>query len=235
MRRRFDEFLALKTPARQRLIEAIIDPDGEDIAVLRAAAYSEMNIVPAVNHHVKAAVLEALVQVYSPVARSNFKKVATQFDDAATKFTAAADIVDPERPAESMVNAPQAQRTAWSQAPLHSSKLDALMPVMIAAAELCGQRIGRDETMILPLTVDDRGVHRRSSGRAGISKDGRCGHWSAILEVGAAIRAADLANLHSYRRPAPLQTKVEQHGELTVYGRLVDPEDAVEQQAAIGA
>ena len=146
VRRRFDEFLALKTPARQRLIEAIIDPDGEDIAVLRAAAYSEMNIVPAVNHHVKAAVLEALVQAYGPVSRSNFKKVATQFDDAARCFTAAVNVVDPERPAELMVNAPQGQRTAWSQAPLHSSKLDALVPVMVAAAELCGQRIGRDET-----------------------------------------------------------------------------------------
>ena len=224
VRRRFSEFLAMKTPARQRLIEAIIDPDGEDIAVLRAAAFSEMSIVPAVNHHVKAGVLEVLVQVYAPVSRANYKKVATQFDYAATKFTAAADIVNPEALAESMVTEPQAQRTAWSQAPLHAGKLDALMPAMVAAAELCGHSIGRDERMQLPLVVDDRGVHRRKLWEAWDYKDARCGRWSVVLAVGAAIRAADLGSLHAYRRPKPLEQKIEQRGGLTITTRI-DPED----------
>ena len=85
--------------------------------------------------------------------------------------------------------------------------------------------------MILPLTVDASDVHRRRIWESWDQRDGRCGHWPGILEVGAAIRAADLANLHSYRRPAPLQTKVEQHGQLSV-SVTVDPEDA--RRAASG-
>ena len=233
-RQRLDAFMSLKYPARQRLIEAIIDPDGEDIDMLRAAAYSEMNIVPAVNHHVRAAVLEALVQVYNPVSRVNFKRVADQFDSAAAQFAKAADIINPETPAESVVNETQARRSAWSAAPLHSSKLDALMQPLICAAELCGKTIGRDERMQLPLVVDDRSVHRRKLWEAWDSKDGqRCGHWSALLAVGAVIRAVDLGDLRAYRRPKALERRTELRGGLSIV-TVTDPEDMPEP-AAIGA
>ena len=233
VRQRFDQFLGMKTPCRDRLSMAIICPESdEDITLLRAAAFAEQTLSPAVNHNVKSAVYVELVNLYSPVARSNFKKIATQFDSAARMFTAAADIVDPEAPAEAMVAEPQAQRTAWSQAPLHAGKLDALMPALIAGAELCGPSIVKDERMLLALTVDDRGVHRRKLWEAWNSKDGRCGHWSAILAVGAAIRA-EVGTLRPYALPKPLETRVEQRNGLTL-NVTRDPEDQPEP-AAIGA
>lgn len=227
VRQRFDEFLALKTPCRDRLTQAITNPDDADIPVLRAAAFAEATIVPATNHAVKGAVYAKLVEVYSPVARSNYKKVATRFNDAATNFTAAADVVNPETAAEAMVTAPEASRTAWSQAPLHAGRLDALMPALIAAAELCGVSIVKDERMQLPLVVDDRGSHRRRLWEAWNHKDGRCGRWTAILATGAAIKAADLANLHPYALPRPLETSQE-HRAGMVFSVVRDPDDTPE-------
>ena len=231
VRERFDLFLGMRTPCRDRLTMAVICPESdEDLTLLRAAAFAEASVVPTINHAVKSGVYVELVNLYSPAAKSNYRKVAAQFDDAATKFTAAADVVNPEALAESMVTESQAQRTAWSQAPLHAGKLDALMPALIAAAELCGPSIVRDERMQLPLVVDDRGVHRRKLWEAWDYKDARCGRWSAILAVGAAIRAADLSSLHAYRRPKPLEQKIEQRGGLTIT-TTIDPEDQPEASA----
>ena len=114
---RLVDLLRLKSPSRDKLIAAIAEGDG-DVAALRAQAYAEATVVPAINHAVIAGAHNKLVQLYSGHARANHKKLADQFNSAAKEFAAAAAIADPERDATAMVDEDEASRSAWlSDAP----------------------------------------------------------------------------------------------------------------------
>lgn len=119
---RLVDFLRLKSPSRDKLIAAIAEGDG-DGAALRAPAYVEATVVPAIDRAVIAGVHNKLVQLCSGHTRANHKKLADQFNSAAKEFAVAAAIVDPERDATAMVDEDEARRSAWLSAPLVTARL----------------------------------------------------------------------------------------------------------------
>jgi hypothetical protein len=147
-----------------------------------------------------------LIELYSEVAATNYAKVGTQFDAVAGNFHAAASKCDPEADGDSVVGLPDAVRTGWMDAQKHTQELDRLVPILWAAAELCGIQ-NRDDTCLLPLVVDPAGCHRRRLWEAWKATGERCGHWSALAGLGARIRAADLEGFEPYRLPKPLIRK----------------------------
>ena len=170
------------------------------------------------------AVLDRLLQVYSGHSRNNHRKLADEFNAAAKDFTAAAAIVSPDAAAVEMVTAPEDQRQAWSATPALAARLDALVPVIAAAAALGGVDTRRDEA-VLPLVVDPAGAHRRRVWEAWAAK-GRAGRWSAIIACGALVHAGPLDQVTSYRRPKPIE-HVRETRDGFVTTRAVDPEDPV--------
>jgi hypothetical protein len=120
-----------------------------------------------------------------------------------------------------------------------ATTLDRLVPVLSAAAQLCGmpESVGRDgggrDAILLPLVCDPGALHRRRVWEAFAAK-GRCGRWSALVELGARIRAAELDTFSVYRAPRPKQYRVVP-GSTTTYGATMhwfDPEDAPEPEPA---
>ena len=143
-----------------------------------------------------------LLQLYSGHARKNHQKLAEQFNTAAEELTGIMAIVDVERDATTMVDAPEDQRQAWIAAPLIAAKLDSLLPAIAAAAELAGMST-KDEAVQLALAIDPACAHRRRLWEAWSAK-GRTGRWSAILKAGAKIHADQLDRVTAYRHPRPL-------------------------------
>jgi hypothetical protein len=235
LRERFDTFLALNdAPLRQQVVDAVLH--GGDIVTLRALAFAE--VVPGfrdgVVGAVQAAVQPAPVALYSKAAVANYGKVAKEFDGAASKFTTAALQCDPEAEPASIVGQPDSVRTSWLNTLEHAAELDALVPVLLAAAELADiplpRRTGRDSAL-LALMVDPGGLHRRRVWEAWRVEGGRCGHWAALVALGATIRAwpaERITEFTPYREPMPLKRK-----QFPVPGQpfgtyqpvLIDPED----------
>jgi hypothetical protein len=79
-----------------------------------------------------------LIELYSEVADTNYGKVAAVFDATANDFTAATKRCDPETDGDAIVGRPDSVRTAWLDAAKHAAELDRMVPVLRAAAELCG-------------------------------------------------------------------------------------------------
>ena len=86
-------------PSTARLADAVIN-GADDIVALRADAMIEASATPMVlaeaNAGVRSAVLGRLLEIYAPHARPNYEQLATDYDGLAQKFTAAADLVNPE-------------------------------------------------------------------------------------------------------------------------------------------
>ena len=59
----------------------------------------------------------------------------------AAAFTSAANLIDPETDAVAMVNAPDDQRAAWSDAQQHAHRLNEHLDVLAAATTLAGVRV----------------------------------------------------------------------------------------------
>jgi hypothetical protein len=164
-------------------------------------------------------------------------KVAAEFDGMAANFADVAGLCDPEADAAAMVEASDERRRAWTNAAVFATKLDRSVPVLSAAAQLCGlpEAVSRDaggrDGILLPLVCDPGELHRRKVWEAFAAK-GRCGRWSALVALGARIRAADLEHFEPYRPPRPKQYRVTQD---TTWGPKmgwVDPEDNPAQEPA---
>lgn len=228
--KRLTEYLALDTPVRAQLIDAIGEGKGGDIAALRAGAYAEAAVVPTVNRAVIAGVHARLLQVYAGHARKNYVKLALEFNDAAKEFTTIAGIVNPDIDAASVVGFPEDQRQAWLSAPLVAAELDKRLPALRAAAELCGVST-KAEQFQLAMVVDPAAAHRRRVWE-GWASDGRAGRWSGIVKSGAKIHADPLDKVAPYRRPKPLEQKTEHRNGLVVV-TTIDPEDVESQATAV--
>ncbi len=230
---RFTAFVADKGDATERLTRAVIEGDAEAISALRPLALTEAladaqpQIAGMVNTAVRTAVLNELTNTWARHADATYKSLAAKFDTAAKKFIAAADLADPEADAETILTGSDKARTAWTEAPMIAAQLDELMPALHAAAVLCGtiSAKGSDPLTLLPMTVDVINQHRRHLWTAWRS-DGRAGRWSALVALGATIRAhPDPASIEPYRTPKPYETRTQTTaGETRVY--QVDPEDA---------
>jgi hypothetical protein len=220
---RLDAFVALDTTYADTLAAAVVNPTKTtDLPMLRALAVAEQSAGPQVlatiNATVIAAIEAAMAQAIAPVAADNYRKVAGQFNTAAAAFDAAAQAADPEADARDMVTADDTARQAWLAAEVSAATLNALMPPLLAAAQLTGLRIDlADERMneawwtavidpaaVFGLTVDAGELHRRRVWDAFDTDSGRTGRWGALVAAGARIRAAALEDYAPYRRPRPL-------------------------------
>jgi hypothetical protein len=211
---RYDAYRAMPLTAAQRLADAIIKPTRtDDINWLHAHALAETanpmqqaNVDNAVAHAVEARLLD----LYRPAAHANFEKAGTRFTDAATAFTDAANVIDPDAPATDIVGAPDDQRAAWSAAEALAAQLDATMPILTVAAELAGTHIDNEDGSLLTLCVSPIDMGRRALWEAWVTKDGRCGRWSALHRIGAHIRAANLEDAQPYRQPRDIEYRQRQ-------------------------
>ena len=177
LRERCDEFVDFHArPIQEQLVAAVVEGDG-DLPTLRALPAAEArsgrgDLVIAV----RGETYPKLIELYSEVADINYGKVAAGFDPAATKFTTAAKRCDPEADGDAIVGEPHSVRTAWLDAAKHAAELDSLVPMLCAAAELCGiSTVG--DTVLLPLLVDPTGCHRRRTWEAWKAAGARTGHW----------------------------------------------------------
>ena len=201
----------------------------EDTASLRAQALAEASALPpahvTVEASVKTAVLARLRDIYAPVARPNYERLAAGFDETAHKFTAAAAVIDPEESAEALVHAPEKLRKSWSAAEQLAHQLSEQSTGLAAAANLCGIPTAAQEALIA-LTVDAAGLHRRRVWEAWNTTGTRTKRWGALVALGARIRAADLDGFEPYRQPMPMETKQILVARGAVRFEQVDPEDA---------
>lgn len=233
LQERIATFLKMSTPCRDALIAALVAGDSaEEIARLRAVAYAEVAVQPAVNNAVLAAGYEQLMALYRPQALTNYQTLADMFDAAAVEFTTAAGLVDPDAGAETIIIASEDERTAWAELPRYAARIDGLIGSLRAAAELAGTPTKKPEAQ-LALTVDATGVHRRRMWEAWHATAGRAGRWGSIVKAGAKIRASNLDGFTAYRLPMPLQEQFETPNGLLgpVLTTISDPEDAPETQA----
>jgi hypothetical protein len=125
-----------------------------------------------------------------------------------------------------MVSAADKPRKAWQDAESYAHRLTELLTPLAAAAALAGVKGTDEATMLLPLTVDTAGQHRRKVWTAWLHADGRTGRWGAVAAV-CTIRACPLHELHLYAELRPIeQRQVPVPGQYGTYEiRVVDPED----------
>jgi hypothetical protein len=239
------------SPMRDALIDAIVGggADAARISELRALAEAEaMPINPTLMQIVQGAVQAELFAIYEPTAPVAYSAVAQAFNAAAGKFATCASKCDPEADSEAVVHQSGPTRTAWIDALGHAGRLDELLVLLVAAAELAGVMITRDEELVPLVIANADDLHRRRLWEAfdsakPVASQGswvsrreianqwtppRCGRWSALATLGAVVEAADLAEeLEPYRRPAPLDRRqYPVKGQPAMRVEVYDPEDA---------
>jgi len=243
-----DGYLDLDNTAADRLAAAVVNPSKTtDLPLLRAIALAELNAGPqqlaALNNAVVAQVGAGMLTAWAEVARANYSTIASRFNGAAADFHAAARAVDVEAAAAEMVAADDTTRQAWLNAAVTAASLTALVPPLIACAQLAGVRVDAaderlaqqwwqapiDDAAVFALTVDAGELHRRRAWEAFDTEGGRTARWGPLVALGARLRATDLDTFAPYRRPAPLVHKQQQilgRPRGYVEGITVDPEDS---------
>lgn len=236
---RYGKFLALDNPCTELLAQAVVSGDTTaDVPALRALAFAERSTLNSpdrgtVRDIVKGAVTKQLKAIYAPHAVDNYRKITVKYAKLGAEFAAATAIVDPEIPAEQIVDATANTRKAWSDAPSLAAQLTKHLPVLQAAAELAGIQV-RDPNLaprsprvldaLLPLAIDTRGLHRRRVWDAWETDTGRTGRWGELSKLGATIHACPLDEYQPYRRPKQLLERwvVQNDRRVRI---IVDPED----------
>lgn len=226
---RWDDFTTISGhTASTKLTDAIVNGGKADIDTLYALSLAEtLATAPAraeIRNRIEAATLRKLRAIYQPHAIPNFNKAADIFDSAANRLTAASKLADAEADADTIVNADDTVRAAWSDALIAARQIDAALLVLVAAAGLAGLTINSPESMIA-LTVNTGTVKRRQVWAA-YESTGRCGRWSALLAAGCTIQAnRDIDNFEMYLRPLPMETKHIATGRGSYRRVVVDPEE----------
>jgi len=182
-----------------------------------------------IRERVARGILPALRSAYASSAGDNFRIVAERYDEAAGRLTACASATDVTAEAERIVALDAKSRAAWMDSAVIAAELDALLAALVNAANLAGiqttDRSGARLTgSLIALACDPAGAHRRRTYEAWASS-GRCGRWSALLALGATLRAADLAAFEPYREPRPLEVRQQRVG-MGTQQYTIDPEDA---------
>lgn len=218
-------------PILDRLVRALIDDTDADIDLLWAAALAE---TVGAHNDLREAVRTAMNReariLYADHAATIYGAIAAQFDTAAGKLTACHDAVDVEAPAETAVDMPEKSRKLWREAQTHAAELGRLLVSLKAAAVLagvCGDHAENDLALAVDPTDLDRralwaawdtetreAVAQRSLAAGAVfttapATRSRCGRWSAVLRLGAQLRACPPDEFPDYRRPAAMVEVVE--------------------------
>jgi hypothetical protein len=174
-----------------RYVTAIVKGTKADLPALKALALAEIAATPQetaqLSNLLAATVGDELVRLYAPHAEKQYQAVSGDWSEAGQRLLDLSAVIDPETPGDAVVSQSDTIRQAWSESMFAASRLEELMPVMIAAAQLAGAEADRPES-IAPLLVSTQAVHRRRFWEAW-NTTGRCGRWAKMLEVGAVITA----------------------------------------------
>ena len=220
---RWEAFLDASTNVLDSLTDAVLgDGKPDDIAHLRtlaivnelATTVTEATVRNSVQH----ALNLALTREYAKTAEDNYNILRDRFNREAEAFTKAHEIVPATTDAATLVTAPEKTRKAWAEGQSRGAGLTGLVPLLVLAAELAGKRIANPQTPI-GLVLDVDGLHRRRVWEA--YAEG----WTALLELGATIRAPRPDEYTDYREPAPIVMALERGG-IGWRNIEVDPEDA---------
>ncbi|MGV9797409.1 hypothetical protein ACWDTP_05050 [Mycobacterium sp. NPDC003449] len=241
---RLADYRRIGTPAKDRLLAALLDGTDENIAELRAAAGGEIRAAELATE-VRNAGQRRLRELADGIAAENYAAVAKRFDATADKLVSAFQIVDPDTDPAALLGGDAKVGKAWHAAADHAAELDRLTVALRCAAQLAGipdPRKGltaaathewHDDTIDIGLTLDTEGAHRRKVWVAWTGIDpihdnyvkgslggGRCGRWPAVWRLGVPIRAVDLEQYEAYPLPKAIHSKI-------VDGRTVqlDPHD----------
>lgn len=230
VRENFAGFIELAHPISDKLAAEILEPSGADVAVLRALALAEQAATSvddaAVTDVVRTRVHGRLVALYEPHAQRNYKQVAAQFDDIAAQFAKCVRAVDPEIGSDAVVGAGDAARRAWFDAAELAAALDEWLRVLTAAGRLAGVPAADDTEIAISLAVDTGKIHRRKLWTAWHATGTRCGRWSALLALGAELRAhKHPARLAPYSAPRPFQVRWVPGPHGGHVQQVTDPED----------
>jgi hypothetical protein len=216
-----------------QLIAAVLH-GGADIKAAYAMALAEYT--PAAEDVLTptyAAALAELQRIYGPSARAHYRVLRDRFDKAAKAFASCAKLIDPASGADAVIGDGHALQ-AWKDAGTYADRLDELVEVVAAAAELvrgpaepAGLGVSR-VPFLLPLFVDLDGVHRREAWAAwedqpmptigplttpalqppAKSEPTRGGRWTRLHRIGAPIRCVDdPVGMDLYGAPQPMGVK----------------------------
>lgn len=230
--KRWDTFTNIEDDMQANLNKAVLDPKVKpaELAQLRAlaiaAAGSNLVTQATVRNNVAAEILAALRVEYRTVAAANYETIRERFNELADQLTDALDIVDSEASPEHMVKADTETRTAWADAPAHAHQLSALVPALETAALLAGTTpaTGQADKLLIGLTTNAEGLHRRRVWEAWNNTTGRALHWRELWKLGATIEAPALNEIKPYREPKPMETRAERVS-LGIRQFEYDPED----------
>jgi hypothetical protein len=218
LRQRFTDFINLSAagPLLERLVTAVLDEPDADLPTLRAAALAEQLDQVKIVAAVRGSALARLRAIYAESAIPNYAAMVALFDAQAGRFVATTRQVDVETPAAGMVDETDKARRAWLDAERDSGRLTALIGPLHAAARLTGRvpaEMPRDsggrDACLIPLCCNTTDLHRRRVWEAW-NAEGRCGRWSALVTLGAEIRALpanQLEGFEAYALPKPMEKR----------------------------
>jgi hypothetical protein len=239
LKRRYDQFVDHIDDPGATLAAEIITPNGGggDISLLRSLALldelTHSGTEARVADKVRAQVLEALREIYAPIASSNYRRAADRYDTAADQFARCAALVDVDAGVDQLAALQPGQREAYFDAQRATADLDHALNVLLAAASLAGAPpdvsfvINADvETMgaQIAIATDPGKAHRRRVWEGWNSKGLRCGRWGALLKIGVRLQAAKHPDTPPFPTPQPLFHVFDDHQRL----RTWDPEDRKE-------
>jgi hypothetical protein len=243
------------TPCGAALFDAVLHGTGgtADYGPLLSAAAAEKatNLRADVVEAVHAEALAVAHDLYGRVARPRYAVIASRFDKAARRFAELAEAAgDVEATAEAALTASAKALDAYRAAPDAAAALDALVPALVAAAELAGAPTpALRESLLIALCCGTEDTHRRRVWLAwrqlaegppvpgGLSLAGmlnpaevavqtRCGRWGLLGAAGTTVRAHHAPwRLEPFDPPARrvIQNADAQGRRITP--RVVDPED----------
>jgi hypothetical protein len=233
---RWDDYSSNDHTMQDELNAAILDPGttSERLAHLRILAEAEAASSPVtaatVRNTAAAEVVAALRVEYRTVAAANYDTIREAFNAKAGELVKALETTDSEASAENIVKATAKERAAWSDGPALAIELSALLGTLHTAATLAGLRAytGKLDSILIGLTVNAEGLHRRRVWEAWDNTTSRAGRWRELWNLGATIEAPELDDAKPYREPAPMETRA-QHIGTGVRQYVHDPEDDAHQ------
>lgn len=230
LKARLADYTRIATPVRDRLVAAILDGTGDDIAALRATAGGE-RAARDLDQDVDNAVRARLRELAATVAAENYELLAKSFTATAEKMVAAFAKVDPDLSADEVVRLSPADVKTWNLGRDLSDQLTAQVDGLVAAAVLANipdPREGRTAASLSDFEMDKveiglvlatAGQHRRQAWRAWLGgldpvhdsytkSDVRRRQWSAVFKAGIPIQAVELDQYQAYKLPPQAVSRV---------------------------
>lgn len=211
--------------AQERFIEAALGNEDDDEVILwRSLALAEAVANPTHHATIRNALTDAADKIRAveleKTAQANYDLIRARFNEAATAFGKAHEVIPADTDPALLALAPEKTRKAWVEGQTRTGTLNQLIPLLLAAARIAGTNV--DNKHALGLTVSAEGLHRRRVWEAWESEN----RWTALIDLGATIQAPSLNEYTYYREPKPIE-QVPVRGDFGTRMEERDPEDAL--------